>query len=202
VSEPGTVTTAFGGGAARGLRRGLEALAQRASRVLSARAQARLEISLRAAEASAVSGLAAELGARERCAVLDLAGGGAHAFVLLSRPLAFALLELRFGADRRTLGGEAPDRAYTRIEERALEQTARELWAALCAGAGGALAAAAGPCCLDDAQGLRERDEAPLWLARFAVTGLSREEQLVVGIPRTAAAGGERPAANGSRDAR
>ncbi|MCC6639911.1 MAG: hypothetical protein IT386_01965 [Deltaproteobacteria bacterium] len=187
MSEAGSATIASGGADAPGLRRGLEALARRMSRVLSARAQTRLEISIGAVEASSVADFAAQLGLLDRCAVIVLAGDTACGFVLLSRPLAFALLALRFGARSMTVGETPPERAYTRIEERAIEKTARDLWEALSVGAPNVVPEVVRVAGVEDAESLRERDDGPLWLTHFVVTGLAQEERIVLAIPHRAA---------------
>ncbi len=172
----------------RGVRRGLDAFAARASRLLSARAQTRLEVVLSGIEESNASGLAARLAPFECSVVLEVDGGGGAAFVVPSRGLAFALLALRFGARPGSLDAAPPERPCTRIEERALERTAAELWEAFRSGAGGLLADSAQVAGVESAARLREREDAPLWVARFAVTGLAQEEQLTLAVPRAPAA--------------
>lgn len=177
----------------RGVRHGLDALAVKASRLLSARAQTRLDVVLSGIEESNASGLAARLGPFECSVVLEVEGGGGTAFVVPSRGLAFALLALRFGAQPGALDAAPPERPYTRIEARALERTAAELWEAFRSGAGGLLADSARVVGVENAERLREREDAALWLARFAVTGLAQEEQLTLAAQR-APTGSDGPA--------
>ncbi len=180
----------------RTLRRGLQGLALRASRLLSARAQARLDLTLEGIEILTSGELADRLGPRDVGVAVTFGGGSPAAVVLPSRGLAFALLALRFGA-RVGAVGTVPDRGYTRIEERSLERTAAEIWAAFRAEAadlpdvGGRVGG------LVDAERLREGGETRLGLARFDVRGLPHDEMLALALPweiATAAAGGDRSA--------
>jgi len=184
VSAAASDTTAMGDTELRELRRGLEALALRASRLLSTRAQARLELTLARVEQATVAELADRLEPLDRSVVVDLGAERPPAFVLLSRTLAFALLALRFGARPGALGAAAPERPYTRIEERALERTAAELWEALRACGGATLSRPARVAGLEDSAQLRERENTKVWLACFTVAGLEQEEHLLLAIPR------------------
>lgn len=177
----------------RDLRRGFEAFARRISRVLSARAQTRLEVALCGIEPSTVTVFAAELGAFERAAVLELAGRTSPAFVLLSRPLAFALLALRFGADSSRIEHPLPERPYTRIEERSLEQTARELWSGAHRDAPALLPELLRVAGLDDAEGLRARGDVALWILRFVVRGLGSQHPITITVPRRETATSHHP---------
>jgi flagellar motor switch protein FliM len=203
VSAAASETIAMGDAELRELRRGLEGLALRASRLLSTRAQARLELTLARVEQATVGELADRLEPLDRSVVVDFGAELPPAFVLLSRTLAFALLALRFGARPGTLGAAAPERPYTRIEERALERTAAELWEALRAGGGATLSRPARVAGLEDSAQLRERENAIIWLACFAVAGLEQEEHLLLAIPRALdLVEGPEPPAQGSALAR
>lgn len=180
----------------RALRRGLEALALRASRALSARAQSRLDLALEGIETVTACELADRLGPRDVGVSVDLGGGAPPALVLPSRGLAFALLALRFGA--RGVGAyAAPDRAYTRIEERSLERMAAEIWAALRIEAPELCEASGRVGGLVDAERLRDSGSARFGLGRFDVRGLPTGEWLAVVLPlqiRNVTADGQRSA--------
>jgi hypothetical protein len=180
-SAAGDATLAAGGDR-EALRQALEGLAARASRTLSSRAQARLELSLVDLDRTGVSALCAKLGPLDRAVALVTAADDVAAFVLPSRELAFALLALRFGAAQTALETPLPTRPYTRIEERALEATALELWRAL--GTTGIRLArdpvrAGG---LEDAARLQARADDPLWLANFSVDGLAAPASLWLAV--------------------
>jgi hypothetical protein len=175
----------------RPLRRDLDAFASHASRVLSARAQARIELTLEGVVQASIAEVAARLGPFDRAAVLAPNGGRPVGFVLPSRSLLFALLELRFGARIGTLATVVPDRPYTRIEERAVLRTAAELWQAFANAAGLSSSAKPSGVVLEDAERLGERESGPLCLATFAVAGLKRDAPLRLAMPVS----GERGAA-------
>ena len=70
---------------------------------------------------------AASLLEHDRVAALELSPGGHRAYLLLGRGLLFGWLSLAFGSRRPEGARGAPDRAYTRIEERFLRRVAGEL---------------------------------------------------------------------------
>ena len=175
---------------APGVRRALEALATIASRALSNRAQAPIRFSLAHCEPALLHAVAALAGPHDRAVDLR-AATGAGATILVSRPLSYALLALRFGG-RGTGAGEAlPDRAYSLIEEQVLVRTARELFGALGVSSGGALAGAAATVELVDSADLRARGLEPVTLACFAAEGLGGEARFWIALPRAAQEGGE-----------
>jgi hypothetical protein len=186
----------------RHLRRRLEGLAERAARVLSSRGQARLELRLEGVVRSSVVGLAGALGPLEQAVALAVGDGSSTGFVCPSRTLASGLLALRFGARLDAIGA-AGARGYTRIEARAVARMAAEIWGAfdgVGVAGGRAPARILG---LEDGARLREREDAPLWLATFSVLGLEPVERLFLALPiETAAASADgRNAILGGNDA-
>lgn len=165
------------------LRHALASMAADASRSLSNRAQAPFELTLTSARLAALAELAAELGALDRVVVLGLGATGEEGFVLLSRPFAFALLALRFGARPSSLEADLPARVYTRIEERTIRRAAEELWHVLEGCAGPSLPGPARVLALEDAGQILARGERRVLLATFELQGLSQAARILLALP-------------------
>lgn len=174
-----------------GDRRAFEALAASASTVLSNRAQCGLVVSLEAFRPARLGAVAALAQPFDR-AVSVRTEGTQRTTILLSRPLAFALLALRFGGRGREAAEPLPERPYTAIEERALERTALELWRAVGGVSGrrpGRAIESEGLLEVDD---LRARAGESVVLADFRVEGLRADARFWIAVGRDEAPEGER----------
>ena len=117
----------------------------------------------------------------DRVARIEI-GEGRHAYLLLSRPLAFAWLMLAFGARGDRCSAAIPARPYTRIElrflGRAADVIARTLGKALGLGS-----PPPGELTLEDPTALYDRSKKPHRVLRFDVRGLGEPSSLRIALP-------------------
>lgn len=157
----------------------LETAATLQARRLSTRFQTPLALALDGVEAGSTSGVAAALAPCDRVVLRRDAEGGIAGLVWLPRPLFFAWLALELGARADAPLPAAPERDYTRIEERFLLRAAGELWRHFASGAEADTEA-----CLVAADALAALPDEPLWWARLSLAGLGPSLALYVALRR------------------
>lgn len=172
-----------GPGSLAAARSAFEAFAATASRALSSRAQAPVALTLEAVADGPVEILAGRLDDHDRAVALTHPDGTGAGFIALSRPLAFALLALRFGA--RGLSDPACDleRPHTPLEERSLARTAEDLFRELAEIPGVPVPPGARAVAWMDAAALRERTAGAFWLATFVAPALASDARLHLAVP-------------------
>ncbi|CAG0990831.1 hypothetical protein MYXO_02389 [Myxococcaceae bacterium] len=164
------------------LRRDLDALASRASRTLSNRAQAPLHISLESSGPARLGALEAEFGPHD-LAVGVSTQAGCETVVFLQRPLAYTMLALRFGGRGARAADPLPERGYSPLEERALSRAACELLDSFDSTGGPQRSRAARKTSLLDCDAIRSRRDEGVLLARFEVRGLATDSRFWIALP-------------------
>lgn len=129
---------------------------------------------------------AASLLETDRIASLALSPGGHRGYLLLGRGLVFGWLGLAFGSRRPEGANGAPDRAYTRIEERFLRRVANELAGQLSASWSPRHSLAAEVRAVEEPERVAEDDQGPLLSVTFDVKGMGPLCRLRVLLPPAA----------------